>query len=426
MTLRNHARETSLTEPPLKERDPAVEKSDDSLRPPTFKIDLSLPPVERYQGLARAFKDRLRGLPVLFDEIVREAHLSPVWMRRAATLCLRRVHSSEETEELRGISKVTGIQMYLLVAFNVLLDLFMGCTSGGVRVQEGGQEPCMLHFRTLDWGMDVLRRVVVQLDYVERSQGPVIASTITYAGFVGVLTGVRKGLSLSLNFRPCHAKATRLANFRYYLNHLLVLLGFRPSISSLLRQCLLPSLTSQSRFTYTNSLQVVEQRFPALVTTAAYVIASDGDRTIIFEKDRADAVMIPSSDFAVVTNHDTREETPEQAAFRSANAENTALQITGMEGLVEESITRKKVLCDLWEKTLRKKGQATPRELGKELHSIKKRDVIKWINTYPITNEETHYATIMDSKAGKIVWTQRYMESPFDEDTTSRRELGKS
>jgi len=32
----------------------------------------------------------------------------------------------------------------------------------------------------------------------------VIASTIGYVGFVGALTGVRKGLSVSLNFRPYH------------------------------------------------------------------------------------------------------------------------------------------------------------------------------------------------------------------------------
>lgn len=49
--------------------------------------------------------------------------------------------------------------MHLLVAFNVLLDLFMGCTSGGAKLSV---EDRMLHFRTLDWGMDPLRKVIVQ------------------------------------------------------------------------------------------------------------------------------------------------------------------------------------------------------------------------------------------------------------------------
>ena len=422
-TLRNRAREPTLVENSPQKGDRTLERSDDCLQPPSFKIDLSLPPFERYQGLARVFKDRLRELPVLFDEIVQEAGLSPRWVRKIASLFLRRVDSTEETEELRGISKVTGIEMYLLVAFNVLLDLFMGCTSGGVKVQEAGQEPRMLHFRTLDWGMDVLRKVIVQLDFAWRSQGHVIASTITYVGFVGVLTGVREGLSLSLNFRPCHSNTTRLANFRYYLNHLLVLLGFRPSISSLLRQCLLPSMASQPRFAHIDGVQAVEQQFPAIVTTAAYVIASDGDRTIVLEKDRADAVVMPSCDFVVATNHDTREETREEAASSSADADNTALQITGMEGLVEESIYRKKIICDLREKTLRKKDRMKPRNPDRAVHGITKRDVIKWMNTYPITNEETHYATIMDPRAGNILWAQRYIVSPFDEDTASGKVL---
>ena len=136
--------------------DLAIEESDSSLQPPRFTINLSLPPFGRYHKLARAFKTRIQGLPVLFDEVVQEIHLPPTWARKIARLCLRKVYSTEETEELRGICKITGLEMYLLVAYNVLLDLFMGCTSGGARVQDSGS---MLHFRTLDWGMDVLRCV---------------------------------------------------------------------------------------------------------------------------------------------------------------------------------------------------------------------------------------------------------------------------
>jgi hypothetical protein len=39
--------------------------------------------------------------------------------------------------------------------------------------------------------MDVLRKVVVQLEFVNEPGGEVIAKSITYVGFVGVLTGVR-------------------------------------------------------------------------------------------------------------------------------------------------------------------------------------------------------------------------------------------
>jgi len=64
---------------------------------------------------------------------------------------------------------------------------------GGNRT-EGKEEERMLHFRTLDWGMDPLRSVLVVLEFVRsKSEEPekVIARAVTYAGFVGVLTGVR-------------------------------------------------------------------------------------------------------------------------------------------------------------------------------------------------------------------------------------------
>jgi hypothetical protein len=58
----------------------------------------------------------------------------------------------------------------------------------------------MMHFRTLDWGMDGLRSVLVVLEFVKRDSSEpekVIARTVTYAGFVGILTGVRCLMSLS-------------------------------------------------------------------------------------------------------------------------------------------------------------------------------------------------------------------------------------
>jgi hypothetical protein len=113
-------------------------------------------------------------------------------------------HCPEETKELKGMAKASGVALYILIALNVLLDSLLGCTSGGViasldkkgeRRAPGLEEERMLHFRTLDWGMDPLRSVLVQLEFIRsKSDEPekAIARTITYAGFVGVLTGVRR------------------------------------------------------------------------------------------------------------------------------------------------------------------------------------------------------------------------------------------
>ncbi len=47
----------------------------------------------------------------------------------------------------------------------------------------------MVHIRALDWGMDQLRDLVVELDFVRFEGGPIVATSLTYFGYVGVLTG---------------------------------------------------------------------------------------------------------------------------------------------------------------------------------------------------------------------------------------------
>jgi hypothetical protein len=171
--------------------------------PPRYTINLSLPPRQRYSALAKAYQHKLVQLPILFDKILENYYvqnrlLHPKPIKQLARLLLRRIHDPEQMEELVGIQEATDIPMYLLVAFNTLLDMLVGCTSGGVRTIEKGKGRArgnevrkMLHFRTLDWAMDPLRQIAVDLEFVSHPGGPVVARSITYLGFVGVLTGVR-------------------------------------------------------------------------------------------------------------------------------------------------------------------------------------------------------------------------------------------
>ena len=375
------------------------------LQPPKYIIDLSRPPIERYKHIAQDFKNQIASLPGLFDEIVYGLHLKlPLkTVQYLAYLCLRRVHNHEETEELRGIHQVTGVEMYLLVAFNVLLDLLMGCTSGGARVNDRRGKIRMLHFRTLDWGMDALRKVVVHLDFVEKPGGTIIASSVTYVGFVGVLTGVRKGLSISLNFRPNHNASTFLANSRFYLHLLFVLFGFRPSISSLLRQVLLPSLYSSPVSGTSRTLESIEAVIPRVKSTAAYLIFSDGDRTMTFEKDYNTAVVRASNQFIVACNHDASYDGSKESSVDAVDSHN-ALRVAGIADLVFESISRKEKITRLWKRSSNTMGRESFSELQDHPTTVTAEDVFKWLDTHPINNEETHYGVVMDPKMGKVIW----------------------
>ena len=377
------------------------------LEPPKYTIDLSLPPEQRYKHVAIDYKLQLAGLPNLFDDIIHDLHPNiPIsTIRGAAKLLLKRLYSAEETAELRGISQVTGVQMYLLVAFNVLLDLFMGCTSGGVKIKDVSGHTKMLHFRTLDWGMDVLRKIIVSLDFIDHAGGSIIASSVTYVGFVGVLTGVRKHLSLSLNFRPAHDASTRLINFRFYFHQVLVLLGLRPSISTVLRNCLLPSWTNPTRNQFPTTLEAIEHHLPSVATTAAYLIFSNGKRTITMEKDHRTAIVSSSESFVVALNHDVEDEDPSSSQTGKVKQDRIVLETTGMNDLVSSSINRKQCITKLWR-------DATVRPF------IIPTEVYEWMDVYDITNEETHFAMVMDPEAGKILWIKHYL-NPIDVDSNT-------
>lgn len=427
--------------------------------PPVYRINLSLPPSERYTELARLYRDRMRSVRSIFDELL--IALSPKipvkvvhWIAR---VFLHGLSTREETEELQGISRATDIDIYLLVCFNTGLDLLMGCTSGGVRTINGS-ETKMLHFRTLDWGMEKLRSLVVQLEFV-RNENPqqVLATSVTYVGFVGVLTGVRKDLSLSLNFRPTHESSNK---FSFYLNHILVLLGKRPSVSSLLRQCLFSfepkSRRSGSRLTL-HSLDDIVINMPKQPSTAAYLIFSDGQRTVTMEKDVNSAFTRSDTQFIVITNNDQdSDSTPLEDRVDNKLKSNERLALISQEeftlqDLIEDSKARRACMQDRWDaktkesrrtqskslseerseedhiprpgvrSSLRLRQRAAKRQKQANLEmnalsgdiaisevAITPQEALQWLTTYPVVNEDTHYAALMDPAEGKIIWVSQY------------------
>lgn len=396
----------------------------------TYRIDLSLPPSERYIQVAKDFAPRMSAITPLFDKVL--ATVIPwAWLRRyiqtLAFLFLRRVYSDEETEELKGISKASGVEMYFLVALNVLLDGLLGCTSGGVMVKGdkrkaknsvGGmeEESKMVHFRTLDWGMDELRSVLVVLEFVRsdsKDPGKVVARSITYAGFVGVLTGVRQvsmfcgpyhphllighreNLSISLNFRPTHNCST----FPLRWHQILVLFGYRPSVTHLLRSTLL------------QPMGLLERSISTLAThrsAPCYLILCDGRRTSVVEKDLVQGQIRSAPYFIVHTNHDTKSPGGQEQTHIQKET-NTVL---GMEASLEESEDRMDCIQKKWDRVENRNQQKERRnpEKGREIPAVREETLRGWVKAFPIMNECTHFGCIMDPMTGTIRWLQRGTE----------------
>ncbi|KAJ9653347.1 hypothetical protein H2198_007436 [Neophaeococcomyces mojaviensis] len=411
--------------------------------PPVWVIDLSLPPRDRYRNLARHYKDLMQELTGLFDSLLHDVAIPDKWVptvNKMSRLLLRKVNDNTQTEELRGISEESGVPMYLLVALNVILDLLMGCTSGGVRSLEKGQpfsQARMLHFRTLDWTMDPLRLVVVQLNFIRsKSLTPnmVLASSITYVGFVGVLTGVRQGLSMSLNFRGLHDNSSKTAQFRFYFHHLLVLFGRRPSIATLLRRYLTGdhettelslrrnSISKQNasqtaRLYNPMDLASIYTYINAKHTTACYLIFSDGASTISIDKDFRTSTLRRSEDFIATTNHDVIEHGKDQKenAIAAQAVELAARHVAGIDEFLEESADRHECISNRWKRIVErekrriaKAGEDPAMEDVAKQTAVTQKQVIEWTSKYPTTNECTHFAAVMDPKEGKVAWCVVY------------------
>jgi hypothetical protein len=204
-------------------------------------------------------------------------------------------------------------------------------------------------------------------------------------------------LSLSLNFRGHHNNSeSRWANFKYYGNHLAVLLGFRPSIASRLRGYLLPKSGKKLP-----DIAEIITKLPSTTTTACYIITCDGDTTTIFEKDLATAQVHSDTEFITATNHDSSCESDNTHPYHPSNL--AYQDPTGMGDLIADSIDRKECVEKRWTDAVKKGYWA----MGEPV-CVTVEDVQKWMVSYPTVNECTHYAVIMDPKEGVVVWCRRW------------------
>ncbi|KAI5925042.1 beta subunit of N-acylethanolamine-hydrolyzing acid amidase-domain-containing protein [Camillea tinctor] len=432
---------------------------------PTYRIDLARPPRLRYAEVVRDFGPRMKSLAsvvdVLLISVIRSSWLRTI-VKVLSRVCLHRVYDDEENEEIKGIAKESGVSLYLLIALNNVLDCLLGCTSGAVPVSlkkgshkqgtamaAGDDQPRLLHFRTLDWGMDELRDLLVVLEYVNsESQNPdqVIARSITYAGFVGALTAVKKDLSLSLNFRPNHDHSSR--SLRWH--QLLVLLGKRRSIGSILRSVILrhdePSWGLEDPPGTKDGVELKEKenadshierqarRMASIRSAPCYLVLCTGLEAAIVEKDFETGKIRTSTSFLAQTNHDQEDEpdrlSPQTAGAVSAHRRDIISCSFDIEGWIEESADRLKCIEEKWDRHSKKFQPGDASAVIKDGHvrsrvsrdkpkmpstspSITEGTLRKWITAPPTTNECTHFATIMDPVTGEFRWMKR---GPIEEE----------
>jgi hypothetical protein len=99
-------------------------------------------------------------------------------------------------DELKGIAKASGVPLGKVVLLQIAYEAFAACTS----IVANGPDGCPIHIRSMDWEMAELQPLTIEVDFVRG--GVLVHRATTWAGYVGVLTGVRnEGFSVSVNYR---------------------------------------------------------------------------------------------------------------------------------------------------------------------------------------------------------------------------------
>ncbi|KAJ0312402.1 hypothetical protein COL5a_002080 [Colletotrichum fioriniae] len=391
---------------------------------PIYKIDMGKPAEERYIELAKDLAPKIREVSLLFDEVIEAIFPSGLsgFAKVTSRLTLRKVFDPEQTKEIKSIAEAAGIPVHQLMALNTFLDLMLGCTSGAALVKgdckrkAGGDDPDhLMHFRTLEWGMDILRDILVIIEYINTSNGSneVIARSVTYAGFVGMLTGVR--------------------------HRIMVLFGLRESVPSTLRRIILnenisiknakaygtkgPNPTEDSR--KLTLITSIGKKLASSKASPCYLTLCDGKQVVNILKDLHGGKIKTSSVFQIQCNHDPDHRYCCSRMTVRHGADPVQAKLMESEDWIEVSADRQNAFHEKWIEHVRAitngnditwakqnscctdlELDAEARKYG-EIPGVDEAKLREWIATYPTTNESTHFMCIMDPLTGEIRWISR-------------------
>jgi len=211
-------------------------------------------------------------------------------------------------------------------------------------------------------------------------------------------------------------------------HQLLMLLGHRPSVSSMLRSYIIPQYRRHifSRKWYPSTkplpdLAAITKKFPSIPSTAAYIIASSSQLTTVFEKDRVTSGIRSSRSFIVATNHDNvAESNPNDLCkdFPVADSQHVQRGMEALMDMIADSTERQTLMEKKWHKAKRAFKKTNPGTRTEEMY-VTQNELSTWLQDYPITNESTHFACIMDPERGEVVWLRRWKGLVCDPSTSA-------
>ena len=161
---------------------------------PRYVVNLDADPKDRWTHIVKDYLEFLPDVTTLCEDVLGSSYLASI-----ASMILSSVSKAGMVyygEELKGIAKASGISLGRVIMLQIAYEAFSACTS----IIVNGPDNYPLHIRTMDWDMPELKKLTIEVDFIKN--GNVLYTATTWAGYVGVLTGLRPGgYSVSVNYR---------------------------------------------------------------------------------------------------------------------------------------------------------------------------------------------------------------------------------
>lgn len=196
---------------------------------PTYEVNLDLPPEQRWVEIGQLYAKPVTALITYIKSFILEfdPKLKPLIAILENDLA-KIVDSLPKPygDEMKGIANATGLPLGDIALYNIFYEIFTLCTSIVGQDKQGN----MYHARNLDFGLflgwdlkndtwllsEYLRPIIINVNYTR--SGVVKYKTVTFVGFVGVITGIKPNqYSFSMNER-FKADGGYIGLFEWFLN----------------------------------------------------------------------------------------------------------------------------------------------------------------------------------------------------------------
>lgn len=180
---------------------------------PTYVVNLDLPPSQRWNQIAKIYQKEILALLAHIKEFIVDFNPKFQELIKLVDNDLGRIITTMPqpyADEMQGIANVTGAPLGEIVLYNIFYEIFTVCTSIVGQDANGN----MLHARNLDFGLflgwdianntwtvsEMLRPLILNVNFTRN--GVLAYKAVSFAGFIGVFTGVKPNVfSLSMNER---------------------------------------------------------------------------------------------------------------------------------------------------------------------------------------------------------------------------------